>query len=247
MLYLFKTHYSIGRGIIQVNEYDSSKTRNCLDLANLCVKHGISQCFVVDDSVAGILPIYNSLLSAGVSLVFGYRVSFVTDASDTSEDSNTSNHKNILFAKDKNDYESLIQLSSEANCEYFHKYPRIDYNIFHRKYSNLTLAVPFYDSFLHKNSMSNGQCIPDFRDADVSVFVEDNNLPFDAPLRRLAESYASGNRVEVVETQTVYYEKTSDVMAYQARRLMNRSGGKSGTFQKPELSHFSSDQFCILK
>lgn len=243
MIYLFRTHHSIKKGIIQTNDKGSSD--GALNLADLVERYSINPCYVVDNTLAGIWPIYKSL---SVPLVFGLRMNFISDASDKSPESNKSAHKNIIFAKNEAGYKDLIKISTRANTEDFLVAPRIDYSYFHSIQSeNLVLAIPFYDSFLDKNLMQGGQCVPDFRALKPYVFIENNQLPFDAALRNKAIQFAESNGLETVETQTVYYDKPEHALAYQALRCTDRSGGKHRTIEKPELDHFGSSFFCIEK
>lgn len=239
MIYLFKTHYSSGRGIIQVNDADD--TSGVLNLVDICLRNNIQKCFVVDDNLSGIWPIYKTLAARNIDLVFGLNLWFVNDLADN----NLSLHKNIIFARNETDYKQLIKLATTANLS--EDFAKIDYNTFHNEFGNLTVAVPFYKSFIYQNSLTENQCVPDFRGIKPTMFIEDNKLPFDLPLKVAVESYANSNGNEILETKTVLYEKSSQCFAYQARRCMNRTKGKQRTLQKPELSHFGSDQFCIIK
>lgn len=276
MIYLFKTHYSIGKGVIQAN--DAAKpspdgkifqipnlvdivTRNSDKIFGGDLSHSKNnKCFVVDDSMAGIWPIYKTLKSKGISLVFGLRINFVSDASDKSESGNISAHKNIIFAQNEIGYKKLIKISTKAHVDFFHEIPRIDYHYYHSvvnsvdsedltesKDSGLVLAVPFYDSFLYNNKITQNQCVPDFRSLKPAMFVENNDLPVDAPLQRAVVKYAEENGLEVVNAQTVYYENQEDAIKYLVRRCMNRERGKQRTVEKPELPGFGSDGFCINK
>ena len=282
MIYLFKTHYSIGRGVIQANDpakpSPDGKASQIPNLVDIVTRNSDkifggsfgddpenknpdpknpanpqnNKCFVVDDSMAGIWPIYKTLKSKNISLVFGLRMNFVSDASDKSESGNISAHKNIIFAQNEIGYKRLIKISTKAHVDYFHEIPRIDYNYYHEIVSGadspgLVLAIPFYDSFLYNNKITQKQCVPDFRSLKPAMFVENNDLPVDAPLQRAVVKYAEENGLEVVNAQTVYYENQEDAVKYLVRRCMNRERGKQRTIEKPELPGFGSDGFCINK
>lgn len=249
-LFLFRSHYSPhGRGIIQVNDYDPKTPSQVPNLADLALKAGLKQVFLVDSSMAGIHPAYKTLDKVGISLVFGLLVHFVSDATDKGENANVGAHKNIIFIKNENGYKDLIKISTKAHVDFFHEIPRLDYNYFHNIYNpdNIALAVPFYNSFLARNVMAEGQCVPDFRKIKPTFFLEENELPFDGPLRRLVARYAENEGCETVEAQTVLYESPKQALAYQVRRLMNRSQGKANTIVKPNLDHWGSDTFCLCR
>ncbi len=247
MLNLFKTHYSIGRSIIQVEKTNNWKGAEYSppNLVDLCSKNDIKICYVVDDTLAGIIPSYESLSKEGIQLVFGLRIGFV---SDDKEESNNSLHKNIIFIKNKEGYQKLIKLSTLAHVDNFYEVPRLDYDQLHNAWSDdLVLAVPFYDSFLFNNLMTGRTCVPDFRQIKPTIFLENKELPFDGMIREAATKYAADNGLETKEVNSVYYETPEDIDAYTARRLMdNRKFGK-GTIEAPNLSHFASDQFCLKR
>lgn len=239
MINIFRTHYSIGRGIIQANDYsDKLKVPN---LVNICKNHNISQCYVADFSMAGFWPIYNSLSKEGVSLVFGLICEFVSNAS---EQSNTSCHRNIIFVKNEAGYKKLIRISTKANTDFFYEFPRLDYNYLRSQWSDdLVLGVPFYDGFIARNYLRTESCVPEFGAIKPVLFYEDNGLPFDAALKAKTLEYCDASGYEVVESQMVYYEKPEHALALLARKCMVRSGGKQKTIERPELAHFGSNQF----
>lgn len=252
MIYLFKTHYSIAKGVIQANESkDPTNISGVPNLVDICLRNNIKKCFVVDDSMAGIWPIYKTLNAHNIPLTFGLRMNFVSDANDKSEFGNISIHKNIIFIKNEIGYKNLVKISTKAHVDFHHTKPRIDYEYYHSiaskggEDSGLTLSVPFYDSFLYNNKLTQNQCVPDFRSLKPAMFVEDNNLPIDGPLQRVVEKYAMENGLERVKAQTVYYEKKSDAFKYFARRCMSRRNGQQRTMEKPELPGFGSDGFCL--
>ena len=70
--------------------------------------------------------------------------------------------KCILFCKNKAGYERLLDISSTASTEGFYYVPRIDYKSLDKFWDDkdLLYAVPFYDSFIHKNK---------FRDLELQL------------------------------------------------------------------------------
>lgn len=248
MLYLFKTCYSQGKSIIQVNDKSKPDKPSLVpNLVDICIKNNIKQCFVVDDTLGGFHQIYNTLSSADISLVFGLRMSFVTNPEDKSKDIDNSSHKNIIFAANYSEYEKLIRISTDANVRFFHKEPRIGYDYLHSMWDDdLSIAIPFYDSFLYKNLFTTNVCVPDFRQIKPVVFYEDHNKPHDYILKEACVEFAEKNNLELLETRSVYYESRSDYIAWKARKIMaNRSCIKNSTLANPNLSHCSSDTFCI--
>jgi hypothetical protein len=48
-----------------------------------------------------------------------------------------------------------------------------------------------------------------------------------------------------LHVNTIYYENPEDIEAYTARRLMDRKSYGKATIEKPNISKFGSDQFCL--
>lgn len=245
MIYLFKTHYSFGKSIIQVNNYSEKENRP--NLVNICVDNGIKQCFVVDDNIASLQPAFNTLSEKGISLVYGLRMSFVSNAEDFTEKGNNSSHKNIIFCRNREGTESLIKLSTKASVDFFYKEPRLDYNFLHSVWDdNLELAVPFYDSFLYNNIFTQNSCIPEFRSIKPTMFVEDHGLAFDKYIRKSVERYTTECCLEIVNTKSVYYPKKENFQSWKASKLMLRSGYSGNTSMiTPNLDHCNSNTFCL--
>ena len=104
----------------------------------------------------------------------------------------------------------------------------------------MSISIPFYDSFLFKNVLEQGQCVPDFT-CKPTFFIESNNLPFDLIVREKVVEYAAAQNYPVIRAKSIYYNKYDDFKAYQTHRaIANR-----GTLSKPELNHCSSNSFCF--
>ena len=62
----------------------------------------------------------------------------------------------------------------------------------------------------------------------------------------VVKEFASNNQLTTVLTKTIYYNQRKDAKAFQTYKIIcNRSIGKERNMQKPELSHFCSDEFCF--
>lgn len=244
MTYLFKTYYSIGKSIIQVNPRGKSSSGRTPNLADICVQNNIKTAVVVDDSMAGIWPIHNTLADTGVGLIFGLRISFVDDAENKSDSSNKSEHKNIVFIKTMEDYKRLIKISSDANTRFFHKIPRVDYRYINDSLSDtMEIAVPFYDSFIFNNLFTLNSCIPNFGKMPV-FFLENHDLIYDDILRKSVLSYASNNNCDTEEVCSVYYEKPDDFLAWKVRKLLANKGQRK-TLESSNFNNCTSNTFCL--
>ncbi len=245
---VFKTHYSgEGRSIIQVDEKVSKKPdQPSQNIVDLCLRYDIKDCVVIDDSISGFLALDDALKANSINFYFGLRISFVNDVLDKSEESNKSEHKNILLLKSSEGYKDLIKISSIASTDYFYNYPRLDYPTI-RPYldKSFQLAIPFYDSFLFRNKFSFNTCIPNFNGHKPIFFLEDHNLIYDQTLRKSVIDFAKENNYLTQEVRSVYYAKRSDFLAWQGRKVLNSHSKRRSGITNPELPHCSSDTFCL--
>lgn len=232
---LFKSNYSILKSILTLEpgQEDSSMADSIIDI---CKENQIDTMWLVDDTMASYLPAYEAAKKAELKLRFGYRVLF------KNEDVKGW-HRNIIFPKNRIGYHQLVELATIAATKEDGVF--LTYDELHSKWSeNLILTVPFYDSFLDRNFLHGDCFIPEFRGIKPVCFIEENDLPFDNHLRELVENFA-GNIFEIQRVQTIYYKSKKDALAYQIFRLMERKSGKSRDLEKPEMSHFSSNEFSF--
>ena len=65
--------------------------------------------------------------------------------------------------KNTNAYSDLIKITSCASKEGFYYKPNIDFEHLKNLWTkNLILMIPFYDSFLFKNTLEGYNCIPKY-------------------------------------------------------------------------------------
>ena len=247
VLPIFRSHYSIGRSILTLNPLGSSDGSGPDSIIDICHEAKLKTFYLVDDSMSGFLEAYTNSQDAGLELRFGLRVNFCNDISEKDKDTYRFESKCIVFCNNKSGYENLIKIYSTAARDGFYHTPRLDKNILNKFWGDgLTLAIPFYDSFIHKNKYSMGNIVPDFGDIAPSFFIEDNDLPFDDDLAESVKSYA-GDEFEVVKTKTIYYKDKSNFLDYVTFRCISSGpGGQSkNTLNKPGLDHMCSDEFCF--
>lgn len=247
MLPLFKSSKSLLRSILTLDIHEKENDPDLPDSIFDIAKEGnLKDVILVEDTIGSFLQANLASKKAGVKLVFGYRVSFVSDVDDKTDASFQSSHKNIIFPKNYNGYKRLIKLSTIAGYNNFYKEARLSYQNLHENWSDkdLALAVPFYDSFLHKNLLGNGLCIPEYGDIKPIVFIESNELPFDYLLEEAALDFAAKNKLKIERAKSIYYKKRCDFEAYLTLKCLNRKQFGSGrTLADPGFEHMSSREF----
>jgi len=238
---LFKSHYSIGRSILTLEDPDDSANRP-KSMIDIALKAGLDKLFLVDENMSGFLQAHKGCQKHGLQLNFGLRLTVCPDISIKDSESLQKSCKYIVFSKNVWGYKRLIKIFSEAAKDGFYYEPRVDFALLKRNWDekDLMLAVPFYDSFLHNNITSYSMCVPDFSFARPTFFVEDSNLPFDTLIKNRLDEYCSG-KYETVKARSVYYSQRSDFKTYLTFRCIN----KRTLLSKPNIEHMSSNSFCL--
>ena len=79
MIPLFKSHYSIGKSILTLEEEGSSIEDGPQSIIDLCKKNKIKDLFLVDDSMSGFLQGYLNSEKAKLNFRFDLRISVCED------------------------------------------------------------------------------------------------------------------------------------------------------------------------
>ncbi len=238
---LFKSHYSLGKSILTLAKAGSSDTDEPSSIIDIAKKLELDKIYLVDDSISGFLEAYKSCEDAKLDLRFGLRLTVCDDIDNKTAESRDKEHKIIVFVRDTEGYKNLIKISTIASTRGFYYYPRIDCKNLKELWNedNVTMCIPFYDSYIFKNNLTYSICVPDFSFCKPFYFMEDNNLPFDGILKSKIEESVSDKSL-IVKSQSVYYENKEDFLAYLTFRCIS----ERTTLNKPNLDHCSSNEFC---
>lgn len=248
MIPLFKSHYSILKSILTLEDPSKDKDKDLPDsIIDIALDNKLQQITLVEDTMASFLPANITCRQNGIKLIFGYRVSFVSDSSDKTDKSFETSHKNIIFPKNKNGYQTLIKLATLAAFDNFYKEPRLSYgDLFKYWNDDLILAVPFYDSFVHKNLLHGSLCVPDFRNIRPVFFIEENSLPFDYLIQDGILNFINGQGYPTQLSKSIYYKDRKDFEAYLTLKCLNRKVfGTGRTLDNPNFEHMSSREFSF--
>ena len=238
VLPLFKTHYSLGKSILNLNLVDNEPDESD-SVFSIAKNNNLKDLVLVEDCMTGFLEAYNNSNELNIKLIFGLRLTVCLDMQDKSPESLKSNSKIIIFAKNNDGYKRLIKLFSHAAREGFYYEPRIDYKSLKEMWndSELMMVIPFYDSYVFKNTLENNICVPEFGFTDPTYFIEDNDLPFDDLIKQKIINISKNTQ----KAQSIYYRNKKDFKAYLTFRCIN----KRSTLDKPELEHMTSNEFCM--
>ena len=241
MIPLFKSHYSLGRSILTLEDKDE-KDDYPDSIIQICKENKMKELYLVEDNMSSFLEAYSNCRKNNIKLNYGLRISVTESISDKSEESKSKSSKIILFFKNKKGYQQLTKLYSIAAKEGFYYEPRLDYETISKNWTDdLILCIPFYDSFIFNNTLKNSLCIPQFDFTKPIFFIEDNDLPFDSLVKQKALSFAKKNDLKIYKVQSIFYKERKDFKAYLTFRCINNRS----VLNKPNLDHMSSNEFCF--
>jgi len=242
VLPFFKSHFSLGRSILTLEEPDSTIENGPCSIINLAQENKIKRPFLIEDGMSSFLQAYTNFSNSKIDFVYGVRLTICPDISIKNEESLEASCKYILLIKNSNGYKRMIKIFSQAAKEGFYYEPRTDFKSLKKLWSNkdLMLGVPFYDSFIYKNLLTYSNCVPDFSFCEPSFFIEKNNLPFDNLIENKVKEYCS-DKYEVSQSKSIFYNRKKDFKTYLTFRCIN----KRTTLNKPNLDHMCSDEFCL--
>lgn len=240
MIPLFKSHYSIGKSILTLDHPDKVKEGGSDSIFSIA--QDANQVVLVEDSLIGFLQAHKTAKDLGVQLIFGLKVNCSHEIIEESSDSCC--HKVIIFAKNDEGCKLLNSIYSDAFCNN-------DGIVILSKLKSvwsedsLSMAIPFYDSFIFMNHLHFCSCIPDFSYCNPVFFIEDNYLPFDGFIKNKVLDYCNQFNYNTELTKSIYYNKRSDFEAYQTYKcICAKRNGKQRTLSVPNFDHLASPEFC---
>ncbi len=246
VLPLFTSAYSF-RSILTLDKPEKPKEGEAPDtsgadsIIQICKDEKIKHMFLVEDNMVGFLEAKKN--GKDLDLHFGLRVTFCADITQKTEESEATECKYVIFARNAGGYFRLTKIFSKSNLDGFYHKPRMDFKSLKEFWSDddLLLCVPFYDSFIHRNSCTLANCVPDFSFASPTFFLENNGLFFDNLLTKKINEFDAAGQYSRQAVKTIYYKERKDFLAWQTYRCIKNES----TLRVPELSNCMSDAFCV--
>ena len=248
---IFSTHYSLVQGgILTLEEPGKTKDGNPVSVFDLAQQSGLKQVVLVESKPDGFVEAVKNIKKVGsdVKLIFGLKIVLCADMMDKSDQSLSTQHSIIIFIRNTNGYNDLLKIWNRAATDGFYYSPRADAQLLKTWWTpNLTLALPYFSSFLYKNSLSMAKIVPDLPVKCPIILKEiDSDLPFspviDQAIDRYVEMNCAGEGVTespILNCKTIYYAKNDDFKKYLVyRAILGRA-----SFDKPQIDHFSSNTF----
>lgn len=240
---LFKSHYSLGRSILTLSKPGESSDDSPISIFDILTENNMKELYLVENSFGGFLEAHENCKENNIKLNFGLRLNFLCDVEEKNEEALKSRCKYIVFAKNADGYKRLVKIWSLAAKKGFYYTPNLDFKILQEFWDDddLLMCVPFYDSFLHRNTLEGAVCIPDFEYCQPTLLVEDNDVPFDYLIRDRVEAYAKSSGSPIQEVKSIYYKNKKDFLSYLTFRCINNRS----TLEKPNIDHMCSNEFCF--
>lgn len=242
ILPLFKSHYSIGRSILTLEDEENELSYPD-SIINIAKENKINNLYMVEDNMTSFLQAYTNSKKYNINLRYGLRITVTDNMEDKTEESRAKNCKFVIFFKNEEGYKKLIKIFSIAAKNGFYYEPRIDYKTLKSIWNDndLLLCVPFYDSFIFNNVLRNTLCAPQLDFCSPIFFLESNNIPFDSLIKSKVLEYSSKNKNQIINVKSIYYKLKSDFKAYLTFRCIN----SRTTLNKPEIEHITSNDFSL--
>lgn len=243
MIPVFTSHYSLGDSIITLKSKGKTEEHNPTSAFDLVAESDEKEIYLVDDRFDGFVEAYKNSKSIGVQLNFGIKFVCCEDHEVKNDDSLATQSKIIIFAKNTDGYHDLIKIYNRAWTENFYYQGRTSWRQISDLWTdNLLLVMPFFSSFLATNTITTKNVIPKFPcdKKDIILLNEVNsNIPF-APLIQDSIKSFSDNKIEIIDTKSIYYKKYSDFEKYITYRCIQNQT----KFEVPNINHLSSNSFC---
>ena len=244
---LFSTSASLkSGGIFTVNkagdrERPDSPKKGPISVCNIAKDDGFKQVYLVETNFVNFMLGYKNLKDAKADLVFGLKLVVCEDMNDKNDTSFKTESKVIIFLKNSDGYQALIKIYSKAAQDGFYYVPRIDWKTLKAMWSeNLILSLPFYSSFLAKNTLTFASIVPDLPAKPVLLKEVGQEHPHDVILDDVILRYASSMEVTVQKVKSIYYMKRDDAKKWMIWScILNRA-----TWDKPNLDNCCSREFC---
>ncbi len=248
---IFVTHYGLSQGsILTLDEPGKTKPGNPSSVFDLAQEVGLEQIVILDAKVDGFVEAYKNCqkLKNKPTLIYGFTLTVCADRFEKSEASLLTEHKIVIFLKNKNGYHDALKIYNRAWTDNFYYTGRIDAAQLKELWTeNLILALPYFSSFLGKNSLSVSRIVPDLP-INCPIILKEigSDLPFAPIIDRAIDRYINVEMRDCVESpilncKTIYYSKKEDFRKYMVyRAILNRS-----SWDSPKIDHLSSDQFSF--
>lgn len=252
---VFSSTYSLGaQSILTLEEAGKTKPGNAASIVDLAKSAGLKQTFLADDRMDGFYEAQRNLAKADIALVFGLKLIVVPDLAQKDDASRVQESTVIVFMRDSAPtpkdtqspaYLDLVRLHNRAwTAGQYKGYGRIDWQSLKELWTpNLALALPFFSSFLARNTLTFSTITPDLPCAPTVFREVDSELPFAHLIDEAIDRYVAQTGYPVQRVKSVYYAGSGTSTFEQYSILRAREN--HGTLSSPKWDNLASDRFSF--
>lgn len=220
------------------------RTRGPVSLCDLAKAEGLKKLYLVESNFISFFQAQKNLKAADCQLVFGLKMVICENIADKSEASLKTESKVIIWmaGDGSTDYQRLINLYTVAATDGFYYVPRLDWKTLCAGWgSDLILSLPFYSSFLAKNTLTFSTIVPEVPAGVTPLVLREvgQNLPVDGLINAAVDRYVASTGAQIQDVKSVYYRNRVDSKAWQVWRCILRRT----TYDKPN-DDATSQEFC---
>lgn len=241
---VFTSHHSIGSAILTVDK--SSVPRGLVSILDIAKQHSLEKPLIIDSDISSFWQLFKNAKDSGQKYSYGCKIWACEDEAD--ETGETDSRISVVFKNDQAYYD-FVKISSRASTIGYKKgRRRISWRALQDLWTdNFYLCIPFYNSFLARNNLVyNSRCVPNFGKIRPIFFLEDHSLPFDGIIKESVLNYTKENGYDTMAAHQVYYYRNDDVKSLTVLKCITSRGSiEKATLERPELPHFSSNQFSF--
>lgn len=188
-----------------------------------------------------------------IQLIFGLKLTVVPDMAQKDAASELQESNVIVFMKDVTanpevqspSYADLVAINNAAWTTGWHKgRGRIDWATLKRLWTpNLVLALPFFSSFIQRNTLTFATIVPDLPCAPWVFKEVDSELPFAHLIDEAVDHYVKETGCAVQQVKSIYYEGAGKSTFREFSVMKARAN--HGTFSNPRCDNMASDRFSF--
>ncbi len=240
---LFSTSASTKQGgIFTLEKPNSNVTRKFapISLVNLAKEEKLKEITLVESNFINFMVAHKNLSEIDCQFKFGLKLVVCEDINNKSEDSFKTESKVVVFLKSDKGYKNLIKIFTKAATDGFYYIPRIDWKNLKELFSeNLILALPYYSSFLARNTLTFSSIAPDLPTAPIILKEINQEIPFDYILDEVIDKYSKSNNYKIENVKSIYYKNRIDAKKF----LIWRCILERKIWDKPNMDSMCSREF----
>ena len=249
ILPIFRTSLGIGTSLLTLDPPGKAKPGNPLSVFDLSQSAGLKEVTILDERIDGYLSAYKVADKLGVQLNYGLKLTVCADVGDKTPESRLTESRIILLFRNSQAYHDSIKIWNRAwgHAGSFNRrgatYGRTDWKTLKWLWTeNLDLGLPFFSSFIARNTLSFARIVPQLPTENVWIFRElDSRLPFAPLIDSAIDRYTGGITDMILPSKTILYARAEDFKAYVLfRAIHNRKA-----FDSPDEDHLASDRFSF--